>query len=541
MRYFNCLSIEARKRLGCTALSLALASTMVTPALAAGSASDIQLTVEGQSEEIVSFIVPDVIPINMDKDGVVTTSDNLKMQNLGDKDIEVTAMSVEGKSDWQIVDYQDDLSSEPDNTHKLSMSFNGDKTDRSGNVQLTDGNWDIAAHENLGLSVNAKLPKQTVADDTTTSIAQVNYTFETRDDTTEPPEPTEKFTVTYTSDGNGNVSEDSRTFKQGAYITFPDTTPLEGFTFDKWVDSTTESEVTTQTIVESDMEVKATFKEDAKEVIEIELTTENKSLLGIDGTETELDFSQPIEGTDGKLYQVVAIGDNAFYDNTKLKQINLDGVKTIGYAAFSGCENITNLIIPDSLKEIDTYSFSGIGIDYLDIPNTVEVLGDSVFTACENLVEVTFQDGITEIPTATFRDCKNLESITISNTIVSIGAFAFSGNENLKNIDIPYSVNSIGTNAFSYCYKLESIYLPNGIQTIPDFCFYDCKNLKSVTIPTSITSIGLSAFFDCRSLKSLSIPDTVTSIGPGDVFNNVPHIYYNGSASGSPWGALAIN
>lgn len=84
MRYFNCLSVEARKRLGCTALSLALASTMVTPALAAGSTSDIQLTVEGQSEEIVSFIVPDVIPINMDKDGVVTTPENLKIQNLGD-------------------------------------------------------------------------------------------------------------------------------------------------------------------------------------------------------------------------------------------------------------------------------------------------------------------------------------------------------------------------------------------------------------------------------------------------------------------------
>lgn len=36
------------------------------------------------------------------------------------------------------------------------------------------------------------------------------------------------------------------------------------------------------------------------------------------------------------------------------------------------------------------------------------------------------------------------------------------------------------------------------------------------------------------------IPDSVTSIGY-QAFNNVSHITYNGTATGSPWGALAIN
>ena len=458
--------------------------------------------------------------------------------------------------------------------------------------------------------MNAKLPKQTVADDTTTSIAQVNYTFETRDDTPEPPEPTEKFTVTYTSDGNGTVNESSRTFKQGAYITFPDTTPLEGFTFDKWVDSTTESEVTTQTVVESDMEVKATFKEDAKEVIEIELTTENKSLLGIDGTETELDFSQPIEGTDGKLYQVVAIGDNAFYDNTKLKQVNLDGVKTIGYAAFYNATGLNYLILPDSLtqigakafynsstkgnnsiidlscniedKEVLDSIFNCADFETLIINDNVDYIGNNAFDNCSlkniefgtsdltigesafrhiSIEELSIPNNIIEIGEYAFADCSSLVHIDLSNMRAKPANGMFKGTTALRTIDfgninllpdgflyqsgleeltIPDSIKHIGIGALRECENLKTLTIEYGITSIDDMGIYRNTNLVNLTLPNSLKTIGDEAIAFNTSLIDVKIPSNVTSIGE-NAFKNVPHIYYNGSASGSPWGALAIN
>lgn len=64
--------------------------------------------------------------------------------------------------------------------------------------------------------------------------------------------------------------------------------------------------------------------------------------------------------------------------------------------------------------------------------------------------------------------------------------------------------------------------------------------MTSVTIPNSVTSIEGGAFYDCSGLTNVTIPNSVTSIG-GYAFNNVKHIIYAGSATGSPWGAIAVN
>lgn len=58
-------------------------------------------------------------------------------------------------------------------------------------------------------------------------------------------------------------------------------------------------------------------------------------------------------------------------------------------------------------------------------------------------------------------------------------------------------------------------------------------------VPYTVTSIGANAFSGCTSL-TMTIPETVTTINE-NAFANVPHIYYTGSATGTPWGAIAIN
>ena len=64
-------------------------------------------------------------------------------------------------------------------------------------------------------------------------------------------------------------------------------------------------------------------------------------------------------------------------------------VTCIYYSAFSGCNSITNVIIPDSVTEI----YSG------------------AFSFCSNLISVTIPDSVTSIGTFAFRDCNSLTSV----------------------------------------------------------------------------------------------------------------------------------
>ncbi len=104
--------------------------------------------------------------------------------------------------------------------------------------------------------------------------------------------------------------------------------------------------------------------------------------------------------------------------------------------------------------------------------------------------------------------------------------FSSDGYDGLTSVTIPTTVTYNGT-----------IY---SVTSIGEFAFYYCTGLTSITIPNSVTSIGAGAFEGCTGLTSVTIPESVTSIS-WSAFSNVPNIVYNGTATGSPWGARSVN
>lgn len=78
-------------------LSVALLVSSGVPVYASGTGnSDVTLQVEtGEEPSIVSVKVPTEIPLKMDKEGVVTVPQDLKITNLSDStDVELTGLSV---------------------------------------------------------------------------------------------------------------------------------------------------------------------------------------------------------------------------------------------------------------------------------------------------------------------------------------------------------------------------------------------------------------------------------------------------------------
>ena len=184
--------------------------------------------------------------------------------------------------------------------------------------------------------------------------------------------------------------------------------------------------------------------------------------------------------------------------------IEFDGdVTIIGDAAFLDCDNIKNIILPNSITTIGGVSFNDCdNIEVITIPESVTTIGSDywhgggqTFRGCDNLREFrgkfATEDG---------------RCLIIDNVLT---CFAAAG---LTEYVIPHSVTTIGNHAFKDCIKLESITIPDSVTTIGRFAFGYCSSLTSVTIPDSVTTIGEWAFSGCSNLTSITIPDSVTAI-----------------------------
>ena len=199
---------------------------------------------------------------------------------------------------------------------------------------------------------------------------------------------------------------------------------------------------------------------------------------------------------------IKSIGDNAFYHCTGLNSIVLpESVISIGQWAFAGCTSLTNLPITNNITTINSCAFKG----------------------CTALSSIILPDSVRTIGNSAFEGCTSITSITFSNAVTSVGDNAFNGCSSLTSMVLPESVNNLGNSVFKNCSALSSITLPQSITIIPEGLFRGCTNLINLTIPSNVTSIGEYAFDGCSSLTSMVLPPSITII-PKGLFKGCTHL-----------------
>lgn len=204
-----------------------------------------------------------------------------------------------------------------------------------------------------------------------------------------------------------------------------------------------------------------------------------------------------------------------------------EGTKIICDSAFSMCNFLTSIIVPNSVTSIGEGAFSGcILLFKIIIPNSVTSIGDLAFMDSNALSHIVISNSVTSIGDGTFYGCSSLTNIVIPDSVTSIGDIAFSGCRSLSNIVIPDSVTSIGDYAFEGCASLSDIVVPDSVTSIGSDSFRGCRSLSNIVIPDNVTSIGSNAFRDCRSLSNIVISDSVTNIGDW-AFVNCNKLPYN--------------
>ena len=182
---------------------------------------------------------------------------------------------------------------------------------------------------------------------------------------------------------------------------------------------------------------------------------------------------------------------------------------------FDGCANLVNVnFTGSSLTSIGSWAFSACNaLTNIDLPNSVTIIHDRAFRGCEHLEVVSLPDGLQTIEDEAFLDCVALRTITIPNGVKSIGNGAFVRCLALPSIDIPTNSDFTILNelVFYGCAALTSVDIPNNVTHIDNRAFDSCANLSSVTIPEGVTRIGIAAFYK-NGLTSVTIPSTVTLI-----------------------------
>ena len=247
-------------------------------------------------------------------------------------------------------------------------------------------------------------------------------------------------------------------------------------------------------------------------------------------------------------YAVTAIGDCAFSRCENLYFIEMpDSIHTIGICAFEDCFNLQDFPLPASLTTICWGAFLGCeSLTAVNIPEGVTVIDIAAYSGCIALETVTFPSTLQKIEKEAFSDCWKLKNVLIPKKVSHIGRLAFDDrlmeklqfdpnnpyfcwdngilfSENKKTLHyfpsdrtgsytVPYGVTSISDGAFSSS-ELFQIILPDTVETIGEYAFSGCMALTNIHLPSDLREIGKAAFFSCSNLQTVTFGKKLETIG----------------------------
>ena len=203
----------------------------------------------------------------------------------------------------------------------------------------------------------------------------------------------------------------------------------------------------------------------------------------------------------GTEYSVTKIGEYAFQGSAVTSVSMPEGIISIDYNAFNGCQNLESVVLPESLTTLGNNAFQYCkSLRAVKIPSKVTTIPDQCFDGCSLLNSVTIPEGVTAIGDHAFGFCIS-NALTLPESLEKIGDCAFYNNGTLRSVNIPAKVKKIEERAFSLC-GLTGLVIPEGVQTIGSDAFYK-NSLENLTLPSTITSIGGGAFGDINNLESI--------------------------------------
>ena len=238
----------------------------------------------------------------------------------------------------------------------------------------------------------------------------------------------------------------------------------------------------------------------------------------------------------GVVYPVKKIADKAFYMNDKFcSGLTIpETVEIIGIFAFYGCQCLSDIYIPASVKEIGAGAFG-----HTNGLKKITVSEKSTFFYSPEGSNVIIETSSGRL----VQGCNY--SVIPTEGVTAIGENSFDGFDSLTVVRLPESVSLIEDDAFADCHNLKTVFMGGGIRSIGKRIFRGCGKIADVfidadtppslpqgSIPAGcIIHVKESALSDYKadevwSTYQIIVQDTETAVGP--LQHSLPaDIYYD--------------
>ena len=213
----------------------------------------------------------------------------------------------------------------------------------------------------------------------------------------------------------------------------------------------------------------------------------------------------------GYLYGNDERGKVLIYSVPTKKEIIIDEtVNVIGIASIQN-DNITKLVIPDSVTTIESQIFSDTSGKNL---KTIEI-GTGLKNLDPRFKVWSYAQDLEVIIDPENQYYKVEGNLILTNDGKEVVTFLKQATSQV----IPTGVEIIQHHAFMNFNSATEIILPNTLMTIEDNAFTWCSGITTIDIPNSVKNIADNAFLSCEYLEKINIDNIKNSI------------------SNSPWGA----
>lgn len=213
---------------------------------------------------------------------------------------------------------------------------------------------------------------------------------------------------------------------------------------------------------------------------------EGYQVIGYNGLDSNVMIPAEIDGV-----HILAIGMNAFKNNTRIKHVSIpEGITAIDDFAFSGCHSLESILLPNSLVQVGYESFRECySLREITLPYHVAYIGDYCFYKCHALHTINILSSVPlQIQFAAFSECFAIDSLIFPDTLFEIGPYAFNNCINLNQLVLPKQLSKIGLSAFYGCVSLSAIYFTQGHFLENESLFVRCRNLQKIHVCASLFS-----------------------------------------------------
>lgn len=200
--------------------------------------------------------------------------------------------------------------------------------------------------------------------------------------------------------------------------------------------------------------------EACSELAKIDVSSGNRTYVSYDGMLYSHDMTKILRCPIGKEGTISIAGS----------------VREIGEHCFAGCKKIAKLIIPNTVKIIGDYAFSGIEIDRLTIPNSVSTIGKGCLSEAVIKTELKLPARLDTLPEDTFLKAK-YPSFNFLKNLKYIGSHGMDETTTASSLPEVVSLPSVRViGPYAFCNATKEYHLPSSLENICKGAFSDTED-----------------------------------------------------------------